>query len=153
MSYILFLSLVRTHKNIRSIENILSLALCAGSGRRTYISSTRYRMWGRNGPWSTACQLNELHSFRLPHKIHCTGEQVAHSSQPQINCSRLLSTHSRATGRDTDLALPCMMRRRLCLPAPGAFQRSLSARGSQPVASRLHAGCVWDLHRYEWANS
>ena len=37
MSYILFLSLVTTHKNIQRTENILNIALRAGSVRRTQV--------------------------------------------------------------------------------------------------------------------
>ena len=93
MSYFLFLSLVFTHKNIQRTENIVNLALRAGSGRRTYVRSTRHRMRGGNDRWSTACQLNELHSFRFPHKIHFTGDLMAHCSQLQSNSSAREAGH------------------------------------------------------------
>ena len=103
----------------------------------------------------TACQLNKLHSFRLLHKIHCTGETVAHSSHLQINSSALLSTYSRANGRDTELALPCMMTEagsQRLQSTVRSYDRLLPEVRNLSLRAFMHDGSGIRVG-YEWAQS
>ena len=71
----------------------------------------------------TACQLYEQHSLNFLHKIHCTGEPEALSSQLQVNST----LRSRSTRQDADLALPRVRteagRRRLLFGVVQSYNR------------------------------
>ena len=73
--------------------------------------------------WPTARQLYELHSLSFLHKIRCTGEPEALSSQLQVNSV----LRSRTTRQDADLALPCVRteagRRRLLFNTVQSYNR------------------------------
>ena len=101
--------MVTSHKSIQRSENILNLALRAGSVRRTQVLPDIGCGDGAAAGLPLSTERTPL--IPLP-KIHCTAEPVAHSSSA---CPR--PSYFRATGRDTDLALPRMMteagRRRL----------------------------------------
>ena len=86
-------------KNIQRLQKILNFALRAVSGRRKFdhISDVREELG-----WPTVRQLYELHSLSFLHKIRCTGEPEALSSQLQVNSV----LRSRTTRQDADLALP-----------------------------------------------
>ena len=88
-----------SEKNIQRLQKILNFALRVVSGRRKFdhISDVRDELG-----WPTARQLYELHSLNFLHKIRCTGEPEALSSQFQVNSS----LRFRHTRQDSDLALP-----------------------------------------------
>ena len=129
-----------SEKNIQRLQKIINFALRVVSGRHKFdhISDVREELG-----WPTARQLYEIHSLNFLHKIRCTGEPLALSSQLQVNSA----LRSRSTRQDTDLALPRARteagRRRLLfstvqlynrLPLEtrdlplGAFKRAMSER-------------------------
>ena len=77
----------------------MNFALRTVSGRRKFehISDVREELG-----WPTARQLYEQHSLNFLHKIRCTGEPEALSSQLQVNST----LRSWSTRQDADLALP-----------------------------------------------
>ena len=107
-------------KNIQRLQKILNFALRAVSGRRKFdhISDVREELG-----WPTARQLYELHSLSFLHKIRCTGEPEALSSQLQVNSV----LRSRTTRQDADLALPRVRteagRRRLLFNTVQSYNR------------------------------
>ena len=107
-------------KNIQRLQKILNFALRAVSGRRKFdhISDVREEL-----VWPTARQLYELHSLSFLHKIRCTGEPEALSSQLQVNSV----LRSRTTRQDADLALPRVRteagRRRLLFNTVQSYNR------------------------------
>ena len=88
-----------SENNIRRLEKVLNFALRVVSGRRKFdhISDVREQLG-----WPIARQLYESHSLSFLHKIRCTGEPEALSSQLQTNSA----LRSRTTRQDADLALP-----------------------------------------------
>ena len=109
-----------SEKNIQRLQKILNFALRAVSGRRKFdhISDVREELG-----WPTARQLYELHSLSFLHKIRCTGEPEALSSQLQVNSV----LRSRTTRQDADLALPRVRteagRRRLLFNTVQSYNR------------------------------
>ena len=91
-----------SEKNIQRLQKVLNFALRTVSGRRKFehISDVREDL-GSVG-WPSARQLYEQHSLNFLHKICCTGEPEALSSQLQVNST----LRSRSTRQDADLALP-----------------------------------------------
>ena len=104
----------------KCLQKILNFALRAVSGRRKFdhISDVREELG-----WPTARQLYELHSLSFLHKIRCTGEPEALSSQRQVNSV----LRSRTTRQDADLALPRVRteagRRRLLFNTVQSYNR------------------------------
>ena len=98
----------------------LNFALRTVSGRRKFdhISDVREELG-----WPTARQLYEQHSLNFLHKIRCTGEPEALSSQLQVNST----LRSRSTRQDADLALPRVRteagRRRLLFRVVQSYNR------------------------------
>ena len=88
-----------SEKNIQRLQKVLNFALRTVSGQRKFehISDVREELG-----WPTARQLYEQHSLNFLHKICCTGEPEAFSSQLQVNST----LRSRSTRQDADLALP-----------------------------------------------
>ena len=107
-------------KNIQRLKKIMNFALRAVSGRRKFdhVSDVREELG-----WPTARQLYELHSLSFLHKIRCTGEPEALSSQLQVNSV----LRSRTTRQDADLALPRVRteagRRRLLFNTVQSYNR------------------------------
>ena len=88
-----------SEQNMKRLQKIMNFALRVVSGRRKFdhISDVREELG-----WLTARQLYEHHSLNFLHKIRCTGEPEALSSQLQTNSD----LRSRTTRQDADLALP-----------------------------------------------
>ena len=102
------------------VVKVLNFALRTVSGRRKFdhISDVREELG-----WPTARQLYEQHSLNFLHKIRCTGEPEALSSQLQVNST----LRSRSTRQDADLALPRVRteagRRRLLFRVVQSYNR------------------------------
>ena len=109
-----------SEKNMQRLQKVLNFALRTVSGRRKFdhISDVREELG-----WPTARQLYEQHSLNFLHKIHCTGEPEALSSQLQVNST----LRSRSTRQDADLALPRVRteagRRRLLFRVVQSYNR------------------------------
>ena len=84
---------------MQRLQKVLNFALRTVSGRRKFdhISDVREELG-----WPTDRQLYEQYSLNFLHKIRCTGEPEALSSQLQVNST----LRSRSTRQDADLALP-----------------------------------------------
>ena len=127
---------------MQRLQKIINFALRAVSGRRKFdhISDVREELG-----WPTARQLYELHSLSFLHKIRCSGEPEALSSQLQVNSA----LRSRSTRQDADLALPRARteagRRRLLYSTVKAYNRlPPEIRGLSVGAFKRHASQFLD---------